>query len=288
MRALSVAKKDFKDAVQSRALWALVATFTLILVITTYAYTEIPGAFGPTPDATFGGLIFYTTGITGLFIPLAALVVCYKSLAGERELGSIKILLSLPLTRYDAFAGKFLGRTAVLSAGLAVGLLIGLGFGAVLLGSVRVVALVAFLFLSIVFTGVYTAIMVSLSATTGSTTRATTLAVGFFVLFELAWDAVPIGVVYVLSGFSLPSKVPDWVFLVTQVSPSTSYLTSIVAVLPDTAEEAGVTVGGSGVGVQPTEADPFYVTPEMGLVFLLLWLVVPLVVGYYRFAGSDL
>lgn len=150
------------------------------------------------------------------------------------------------------------------------------------------VALVAFLFLSIVFTGVYTAIMVSLSATTGSTTRATTLAVGFFVLFELAWDAVPIGVVYVLSGFSLPSEVPDWIFLVTQVSPSTSYLTAIVAVLPDTAEEAGVTVGGSGVGVQPTEADPFYVTPEMGLVFLLLWLVVPLVVGYYRFAGSDL
>lgn len=288
MRAISVAKKDFRDAVQSRALWALVTVFTLVLLVTTYAYTEVPSAFGPTVEATFGGLIFYTTGITGLFIPLAALVVCYKSLAGERELGSIKILLSLPLTRYDAFAGKVLGRTAVLSAGLAIGLLVGLVFGAVLIGSVRLVALVAFLLVSLVFTAVYTGVMVSLSATTGSTTRATTLAVGFFVLFELAWDAVPLGVVYVLSGFSLPSEVPDWVFLVTQVSPSSAYLTSIVAVLPETAAEAGVTVGGSGMGVQPTEAEPFYVTPEMGLVFLGLWLVVPLVIGYYRFAGTDL
>lgn len=288
MRTLTVAKKDFKDAVQSRALWALVSIFVLLLLITTYAYTELPEMFGPTPEATFGGLIFYTVGITGLFIPLAALVVCYKSLAGERELGSIKILLSLPLTRSDAFFGKFIGRTAVLGVGLAVGLVIGLVFGAVLLGTVEFLPLLVFLLVTLVFAAVYSGIMVSLSAVTGSTTRATTFAIGFFVLFELVWDVVPLGVVYVLEGFSLPSEIPDWVFLVTQVSPSSAYLTSIIALLPETAEQLGATVGETGVTVDPAEADPFYVTPEAGLVFLALWLVVPLVIGYYRFTNSDL
>lgn len=286
MRVVTVAKKDFRDAVQSIALWSLVVVFALILLVTTYAYVQVPELFGPTAEASFGGLIFYTVGITSLFVPLAALVVCYKSLAGERELGSIKILLSLPLTRSDTFFGKVLGRAGVLGVGLAVGLVVGLGFGAVLLGTVDIVSLLAFLVLTLAFAGIYSAIMVGLSATTGSTSRATTLAVGFFVLFELVWDAVPIAIVYVLEGFSLPAVFPDWVFLVTQVSPSTAYFTSIIALLPDTAAELGAGVGGSGV--DPTEAEPFYVTPEAGLVFLAVWLVVGLLVGYSRFKRSDL
>jgi len=287
MRAITVAKKDFRDAVQSRALWGLVAVFVLLLLLTTYAYTQVPELFGPTPEATFGGLIFFTVGITSLFVPLAALVVCYKSVAGERELGSIKILLSLPLTRSDAFFGKFVGRTGVLAFGLGIGLLAGLGIGSVLLGTVDPIALFGFLLLTLTFAAVYSGVMVSLSALTGSTTRATTLAIGFFIVFELLWDAVPVAVVYVIEGFSLPTTFPDWVFLVTQVSPSTAYLTSLIALLPDVAAAQGATVGG-GVDVDPTAVEPFYVTPEVGLVFLALWLAIPLLVGYYRFTTSDL
>ena len=287
MKALSVAKKDFRDAVQSRALWSLVLVFVALLLITSYAFVEFPEMFGPIDEATFGGLVFFTASITGLFIPLAAIIVCFKALAGERELGSIKILLSLPVTRSSVLFGKLLGRVAVLGTGLAVGLVVGLGFGAVLLGAVEFVPLVLFLLLTLVFALVYTSIVVGLSATTGSTTRATTLAVGFFVLFELLWDAVPLGVVYVVSGFSLPTELPDWVFLVTQLSPSSAYFSSVIALLPDAAADAGVSVT-TGVDVEPATADPFYVTPETGLIFLALWLVVPLVLGYYRFISADL
>lgn len=288
MRVLTVAKKDFKDAVQSRALWSLVAVIILVMVFVTYGYTQIPEAFGPTDEATFGGLLFFTDGILSLFVPLTALVVCYKALAGERELGSIKILLSLPLTRSDAFFGKFIGRTGVLGVGIGVGLTIGFTLGAVLLGSVEVVPLLVFLLLTLVFVATYASIMVSLSAVTGSTTRATTLAVGFFVLFELVWDAVPIGLVYVVEGFSLPATLPDWVFLVTQVSPSTAYATSLIALLPDVAAELGASVVVGSGDVDPSSAEPFYVTAEAGLVFIALWLVVPLLVGYSNFNRSDL
>ena len=205
-------------------------------------------------------------------------------------MGSIKLLLSLPTTRFNVFTGKVIGRAAVLSFGLGVGLFVGLGFGSVLLGEIDALAILVFLLLTLVFAAVYAGIMVSLSATTGSTSRATTLALGFFVVFELFWDVVPMGILYVVNGFSLPTELPDWVFLITQLSPSTAYFSSIVAVLPDLADATGAdpAQAGGGVTVTPAEADPFYVTPEVGLVVLVLWLIVPFLIGYYRFSHSDM
>jgi len=286
----TVAKKDFRDAVQSRALWALVAVFVVFSLVSTYAYVQVPEMFGSPGGATFGGLLFFTLGITGLFVPLAAIVVCYKSLAGERELGSIKLLLSLPTTRGQAFAGKVVGRAAVLVFGLGVGLVVGLGFGSALLGELEVVALVLFVLATLFFAAVYASIVVGISATTGSTSRATTLALGFFLVFELLWDVVPMGILYVVEGFSFPSTIPDWVFLVSQLSPSSAYLSAIVALLPDLAASVGADPAQTGAGVEVTAADaePFYTSPEVGIVVLFLWFVVPFAVGYYRFNGADL
>ncbi|MFA9427824.1 ABC transporter permease subunit [Natronorubrum sp. A-ect3] len=288
MTWLIIAKKDFRDAVQSRALWALVTVFVLLSVISAYAYIEVPEMFGEPAGATFGGLIFFIVGLTGLFVPIAAIVVCYKSLAGERELGSIKLLLSLPTTRLNVYTGKVVGRAAVLAFGLGIGLVIGLGFGSLLLGEINVLSVLVFVLVTIAFAAIYAGIMVGLSATTGSTSRATTLALGFFVVFELFWDVVPMGVLYVTEGFSLPTEIPDWIFLVTQVSPSSAYFTSIVALLPDLADGVGADPAqAGGVEVTPAEADPFYVTPEVGIIVLVLWLIVPFAVGYYRFNSAD-
>lgn len=290
MTWLTIAKKDFRDAVQSRALWALVAVFILLSVISTYAYVQVPEMFGEPGGATLAGLVFFTVGITGLFVPLAAIVVCYKSLAGERELGSIKLLLSLPTNRLAVFAGKVVGRAAVLAFGLGVGLLVGLGFGSLLLGEFDPVALLVFLLATLVFAASYASIIVGLSATTGSTSRATTLALGFFTIFELFWDVVPMAILYVVEGFRLPSSVPDWVFLVGQVSPSSAYFSTIVALLPGLSEEVSAAPAQTGAGIEatPADAEPFYTAPEIGIVILVLWFVIPFVVGYYRFETADL
>lgn len=290
MSWLAIAKKDFRDAVQSRALWALVVVFVLLSIGSTYAFVQVPELFGERSGATFAGLVFFTTGLTGLFVPLAAIVVCYKSLAGERELGSIKLLLSLPTNRLNVFTGKVVGRAAVLVFGLGVGVLVGLGFGSVLLGTLDVVATLVFVLVTVGFAGIYAGIMVGLSATTGSTSRATTLALGYFVVFELFWDVVPMAILYIVNGFRLPSTMPDWVFLVGQLSPSSAYLSAVVALLPGLAKTAGAAPAQAGVGAEltPAEPDPFYLSPEVGIVVLALWLVVPFLIGYYRFSVADL
>ncbi|WP_247728814.1 ABC transporter permease subunit [Halovivax limisalsi] len=292
MTRFVVAKKDFRDAVQSRALWALVGTFVVISLVASYAYVEVPEAFGEPGGATFGGLLFFTAGLAALFVPILAIVVCYKSLAGERELGSIKLLCSLPTTRGEVFVGKVLGRAGVLGFGLGVGLVIGLAFGAALLGHVDVVAGSIFVLLTLAFVAVYATIVVGLSATTGSTARATTLALGFFVAFELLWDAVVMGILYVAGGFSLPNPatMPEWAFTVMQLSPSAAYFSGLVALLPDVASQADADPGGAGAGVEVStgEAEPIFASPEIGLVVLALWFAVALLVGYRRFDAADL
>jgi len=277
----AVAKKDFRDAVQSRALWALLAVFVVLSVVLSYSYAEFPALVGGTSEATVGGLVFFTSGIVSLFVSLTAIVVCYKAIAGERELGSIKLMLALPHSRRDVFVGKLVGRTGVLSLALAVGLVVGLGVGSVLLGSFEPVPLALFLFVTLLFAVVYVTIVVSISATTGSTSRATTGALGFFLLFELLWDVVPLGVVYVANGLSLPAQMPDWIFPLMQLPPSSAYVLALNALLPDLADAAPG--GASVVGF-----DAFYARPELGFVVLAFWLVVPLAVGSYRFANADL
>lgn len=286
-RLIAVAKKDFRDAVQSRALWALVSVFVLLTTISAYAFVEAPELLGAPGEPTFEGLLFFTAAGTALFVPLAAIIVCYKSLAGERELGSIKVIMSLPATRGDVFFGKVLGRAAVITSALGIGVLIGVGFGAVLLGAVGIGATLVFLVVTVLFAGVYTGIIVSLSAMTGSTVKATTYALGFFVVFELLWDVVPLGILYVIEGFSVPAQLPDWFMTVMMVSPATAYFSAMDTLLPG-GDTGGTDGTGVGVDVEVDYAEPLYASAEMGIVFLFFWLVVPLAIGYYRFARADL
>jgi len=285
-RVITVAKKDFRDASQSRALWALVAVFLLTL-ISAYVYAEAPELLGMPGEPTFEGLLFFTAAGTALFVPLAAIIVCYKSLAGERELGSIKVIMSLPATRSNVFFGKVLGRAAVITTALGVGVFTGIGFGSLLLGSIDFGGALVFLAVTVFFAVVYTGIIVSLSAVTGSTVKATTYALGFFVVFELLWDVVPLGVLYVAEGFSVPTQLPDWFMTLAMVSPATAYFSAMNALLPGMNNQEP---NGTGVGVEvgADYGDPFYASAEMGLVFLAVWLVVPLAVGYYRFNQADL
>lgn len=291
MNALTIAKKDFRDAVQSRALWGLVVLFVLLSLLLAVVYVQAPelaqaagegvGQTDGDTEAEVGGLIFFLSSAVSLFVAIAAIVVAYKAVAGERESGSIKLLLSLRYTRRDVLVGKVLGRGAVLATALGVGLIIGLGAGLVLLGSISIVPLVVFVLLSMVFAGVYAAIIVGLSAMTGSTNRAAALTVGFFFVFEVLWDAVALGSVFVAEGFSLPTTFPDWYSLVIQIPPGAAYFSSLTAVLPDVADAADVQAAELGV-------DTFYATPELGLVYLIIWAILPFAIGYSVFVRADL
>jgi len=271
----AVAKKDFQDALRSRAIWAISVVFILLSVVIAYVYGSFSADELGIEEKTAERLVFFLASNITLFVSITALVIAYKSIAGERESGSLKILLSLPHTRRDVLVGKVLGRGAVLAIPVVVALAIGAAVGSALIGAVAAQALLALLVVSVLFTFAYVSVIVGLSAMTESTTRASMLTIGFLVLFRFLWGVVSIGTVWASNGFSIPDTLPDWIFVVNQIPPSGAYTTLLYALVP----------GQTG---NAADIDAFYGTPWLGAVVLLFWLVVPAAIGYRRFSKADL
>ncbi|WP_136687581.1 ABC transporter permease [Halorhabdus amylolytica] len=276
MSTLAVAKKDFQDALRSKALWGLSALFVLLSLLIAYVFAGFTAEIGIEAQTAKGLAYFLASQIT-LFVSITAIVIAYKAIAGERESGSIKILLSLPHTRRDVLLGKVFGRSATLAVPTLIGLLAGAALGAALMGEVAPVALGALLLMSLIFVLTYISIIVGLSALTGSTSRASMLTISFFFVFELLWGGVLIGISWISRELPFLSDDPAWIDILAQIPPSAAYTTGLTALIP-----------GDIGPADETTADAFYQTPWIGIVILVLWLVVPLAIGYWRFSKVDL
>ncbi len=290
--ATAIAKKDFQDAVRSWLFWGLSLFFFTLLV----AVTGVISYFGEDIAAqgqTTETLVFLVSDITRLVLPLIALILGWKSIAGERETGSIKILLSLPHSRRDVVLGKLLGRSAVLSVSLLVGFVLAAVIVAALLGTFDIVDYVGLLTMSIIYGVAYTSIAVALSSLTRSTTVAGAAMIGVFVLFYIVWNAIQdvvfllmnrgtISGVTVEDGFERP---PNWAYFLESLDPGNAYA-NVLSLATDVAELDDETLmlqeeffGGS---------IPFYLQDWFAFIILLFWIVVPIAIALYQFDQVDL
>lgn len=283
----AVAEKDFRDAIRSRLLIVLTALFALFAAGASYVVSEIqpPQEAALTGEVTTFLLILGLVSATAVFIPLVAIAAAYRSLAGERDSGSLKLLLSLPNSRRDVVVGKFLGRSAVVSVALLVGFAVGLVATAVLADAFSPLEYIAFVAVSLLFAFVFVSIAVGVSAFTSSTSRAAYGAFGLFIVFQFLWGLIAQSVVYVLNGFSFEGleegdTLLDLFDFLVIIDPTTAYQQGTLWTirLIDESEEA-----------QQAAADaPFYLQDWFGFVVMIFWIVAPLAVGYLRFNRSDL
>ncbi|WP_435348118.1 ABC transporter permease subunit [Haloarchaeobius sp. HRN-SO-5] len=276
----AVARKDFQDARLSRSLWLLSALFVLFAAGMAWVYTEFQTLGNGDPELTALGLYDFLASSATLFVSITALVLAYKSIAGERDSGSAKLLLGLPHSRLDVVVGKVVGRTATLSVSIVLGFAVALGVVVALYDSYSLVDYALFVGVTLLFALVYVGIMVGISASVSTSSKASALAFGTFVVVELLWGAVATAAVYVANGFALPTALadyPTWYFGIVSLSPSAAYQSALATVL----DGANTTGGLAGV-------EAVYLEPWFGFVWLALWLAVPLLVGYWRFEAADL
>ncbi|AXR79495.1 ABC transporter permease [Natrarchaeobaculum sulfurireducens] len=294
----AIAKKDFQDAVRSWLFWGLsVFFFTLLVTITgvvSYFGEDIAQA-----GATTEALVVFVSEITRLVIPLIALILGWKAIAGERERGSIKILLSLPHSRKDVLLGKLIGRSAVLSISLIVGFVLAAVVVAAMLGAFDVADYVGLLAMSILYGVAYTSIAVALSSLTRSTTVAGAAMVGVFVLFYIVWNAINTtfqllmnqgyiaGETYTIDTDDGPmefERLPDWAYFVESIDPGYAYNNALSIVTSAAETELGVAIEDAMFD----GSVPFYLQDWFSFVVLLFWIVVPIAVALYRFDRVDL
>lgn len=288
MKALDIATKDFRDASRSRMLWAVIVLFALFSVGGVVAFDRL--FEGLTAANATRMLAVPATKI----IPLAALLVGYLAVAGERESGSIRILLGLPGTRGDVVLGKLLGRTGVVAIAVFVAFAAGGAAVYALFDTVPVSELLMLTLLTVLFGLAYVGIAVGISSFAATRARAMAGAISVFALFGILWGVVPAAFHYLIEG-SVPSPpYPAWYLLVIRLNPEQAYGAASEFLLGSFGSSYVIDANGNAQQGAASLSDlvsgtvPFYLEPWFGLVILGVWLTLPVALGYLRFRTVDL
>ena len=188
----TVAAKEFRDRLRNRWVLAVALVFAVFSLVIAYAGGAQQGAVG------LRSLEFTVTSLVSLVIylvPLIALLLGFDAIVGERERGSLDLLLAYPITRGELLLGKYLG----LSLALALAMLAGLAAVGVMLvyqfGSKALFHYAGFV-LSALLMGM--AVLVSVVAR--DRTRASGAAIVLWFLFVLVFDLVLLGVLVATAG----------------------------------------------------------------------------------------
>jgi ABC-2 type transport system permease protein len=302
----AVARKEFRDAIRSRWLHGSTLFFALFLggaaalffgVLIGPENRQVSNLFGF--FANLGVFSFSFPGLLALVLGFIALSTSYGSITGERETGSIKLLLSLPNSRLDAVVGKFLGRSAVVVAALLVGflfvfvVLIATGTRLQLGSFVPQVALTALLGMAFVSVGL------GISALAGSNREATLATMGLYLVFAVLWGSVSEGIPKLINytadqvgagGVSELTRVKLGVFL-KYLNPLKAYETLAAELYygPARARLVSATFGEqTALGPVLQESIPVYFSGGFLFVVLLAWIALPVAVGYWAFDRDDL
>ena len=105
MNWLVIARKEFDDAIRSRLLWGVVAFVAVLVSLTMLVPTLVPVL-----DADVLAGIGAASEFAAMLVPILALVAAYLAIAGERESGSLRLLLGLEPSRGTVVVGKFVER----------------------------------------------------------------------------------------------------------------------------------------------------------------------------------
>jgi len=293
----AVARKDFEDAIRSRALLLLAGVFVVFFLTAAYLFTDqIGGAIQQAqqgqqaPEITSSSFLRPLTNVTRLLVPLTGAVVAYASVIRERESGSLKLLLSLPHSRLDVLVGKLLGRGAVLALPVTAGLLIAVPTFP--LADIEFLAAdyLLYLVLTVLVGLTFVSVGLGASAAADSSRRAVVATYVVYVVFTLLWGQVARRAATTLRDqFSLGARATQEAYFGARaVNPVAAYQ-MVASNLGSPRVQISLFGPPSRQGyVQEFGELPWYLTDGALAVVLVLWILIPVAVGYLVFEGSDL
>lgn len=278
---LAVARKDFADAARSKMLWALSALMILFVGVATY----VPHALNEDP-AIEDALMFMLSPML-LLIPILGLIVGYMSIIGERDTGSIRALLGLPIVRSEVLAGKFVGRLGVLALPIVVGFLVGTAVAVALYGSLPGQSYVGFVAVALLIGVFYVALAVSISASVATRGKAMALAVTSVIVFEYLWNVIAMGLYYLLNReMPVMTDLPNWYRFFLRLAPTNAIGTFLSGIFE---YPGAMSFTGLPAPIKAEYANSaFYLQEWFSGIVALLWIAVPLAIGYYRFERATI
>ena len=268
-QVLTVARKELRDRLRNRWVLAVALVFTAFALVIAYAGGAQQGAVGlRSIEATIASL----TSLVIYLIPLIALLLGFDAVVGERERGTLDLVLALPITRLELLLGKYLG----LAAALTLSTLAGFGLIALVLGAQAGQAALepygGFIVSSVLLGLAFLSLAVMVSVLASDRTRASGLAIALWFFFVLVFDLLLLGLLVASGGEAGGDAFPYLLLL----NPADVFRILNVFSL----EEVGNLYGLAGIVPAPL-AKPWL----MALV-MLGWIAAPLGVATWRFRSS--
>ena len=262
----TLAGKEFKDRLRNKWVLAVALVFTVFSLVITYFGAAAQGQVGPRSiEFTIASLV----SLVIYLIPLIALLLGFDAVVGERERGSLDLLLSLPITRMELLLGKYLG----LAAALTLSTLAGFALVAVLLyrqfSGVALFHYGGFMLSSVLLGLAFLSMAVCMSVLARERTRASGLAIALWFFFVLVFDLLLLGAL-VATGGQYGGDLFAYLLL---LNPADVFRILNVFSLEDVRTLYGLTSV-----VPPALARPWL----MGLV-MVAWIAGPLALARWRF-----
>lgn len=264
MRA--IARKELSDNLKSRWILVIAAGFAVFTVVVSYFGGTASGAAGfRSINATIASL----TSLVTYFIPILALTLGGGIIADEHDKGTLDIYLASPLSPAEFIMGKF--------TGLAIALILAavLGFG--LSGILLLVSLgmkvfsnyMVFVLNSIVLGLIFLSLSFPVSILFKERSRVIAFTVFLWLFFVLLYDLGLIGLLAATKG-----AVGNDIFsLLLFFNPVDAYrILNFLSI-----GELRVFLGLASVEL------PVYMNMPILWLVAVLWVILPLISGYYIF-----
>ena len=271
---ITIAKKEFMDNLRNN--WIMILTVLFIILTLVISFVSGGGSLGDI-EITVVGLL----AIASLLIPIIAIMLGYNTISGEAESGALLVVQSYPVSREEVYFGKFLGLGSVLT----VSVLLGFGISGLVIaatgGGTNPSGFLVFIFLTILLGLIYLSLSICFSAILKR--RTTSLYAGIAIFFwSMIVGSVIIGI-YLGTGGSFADLttggLPDWLWSSTMVlSPMDTFQTATMLGFDLKVAD----VSGFSIII------PDFITMANLLVIFILWIVVPLGVGYYFYRKRDI
>lgn len=262
----TIAGKEFWDRIRNRWIVAVALVFTVFALAIAYFGGAQQGAVG------FRSIEFTIASLVSLviyLIPLIALILGFDAIVGERERGSLDLLLSMPITRFELLLGKYLG----LAAALAFSTLTGFGLVAIVLSTQLTLGALlhyfGFMISSVLLGMAFLSLAVMVSVFAADRTRASGMAIALWFFFVLVFDLLLLGAL-VITGGHYGGEIFPYLLL---ANPADVFRVLNIFTLDDVR-----TLYGLATVFPRALADPWL----LGLV-MLAWIAAPLGIAAWRF-----
>lgn len=269
-----LAAEEFREGLRNR--WVISA----LLLLATLAFSLALLGSSPIGETRASSLSVTTVSLASLsvyLIPLIALTLSYDSIVGERERGTLMLLLTYPIARWQVIIGKFLGHVSI----LAVAIVLGYGSAGIYIAatdSMQLQDLLLFALMlvsSLLLGSAFIALGYLISVTVASRATAAGAAISSWLFLVVVYDLLLLGVVLTDSQHTINADVFSAALL---LNPADVYRLFNLA-----GSDAASLVSGS-LGTLESS----FLNPGILIGALCLWIVTPLSAAMWIFRHHEL